>query len=134
MSVLSSCQQSKPVSSEEKSTGNNLSVQQDNVQNPNPNIDVATAKSLLAQSKDIVLLDVRTKGEIALGKIGNALEMDISSPDFKENLATLDKNKEYIVYCAVGGRSARAVGIMNEMGFKNIHNLQPGYNGWIQNQ
>ena len=94
------------------------------------NIDVLEAQILLKNSKDIVLIDVRTPGEIAQGKINDALEMDISSPDFQSNLNKLDKNKEYIVYCAVGGRSATAVSAMQQMGFTKVHNLASGYVGW----
>lgn len=98
------------------------------------NIDISEAKSLLKDRKDIVLIDVRTPGEIAQGKIDDALEMDISSPDFQSNINKLDKNKEYIVYCAVGGRSATAVSAMQQMGFSKVHNLVSGYTGWSQHK
>jgi len=78
------------------------------------------------------LLDVRTPEEIAQGKIENAMEIDFSSPDFKDKVSMLDKNKEYIVYCAAGGRSSRAVNIMKEVGFTKAHNLTAGYNGWAK--
>lgn len=93
-------------------------------------IDIATAKKIMSNSKDYVLLDVRTPGEVANGKIGNALEMDIKSPDFKTKLSKLDKDKQYIVYCHVGGRSSSAMKIMKDMGFKQVYNLMPGYKGW----
>ncbi|MBK8054795.1 MAG: rhodanese-like domain-containing protein [Saprospiraceae bacterium] len=94
------------------------------------NIDIVEAKKMMEANKDIVLIDVRTPGEIARGKINNALEMNISSPEFTDNINNLDKSKEYIVYCAVGGRSATAVSIMQQMGFTKVHNLTPGYSGW----
>ncbi len=100
----------------------------------NTDIDIPTAKNKLAQSSEIVLLDVRTPEEIALGKIGEAMEMDFTSPDFKEKVAALDKNKEYVVYCAAGGRSARAVNIMKELGFEKAYNLKGGYAGWTEVQ
>jgi len=95
-------------------------------------IDIAKAKKIMSNSKNYVLIDVRTPGEIANGKIGNALEMDIKSPDFKTNLSKLDKDKQYIVYCHVGGRSTTAAKMMKEMGFKQVYNLMPGYKGWSQ--
>ncbi len=93
-------------------------------------IDIAKAKKIMSNSKNYVLLDVRTPSEIANGKIGNALEMDIKSPDFKSKLSKLDKDKQYIVYCHVGGRSTNAMKIMKDMGFKQVYNLMPGYKGW----
>ncbi|MBK9733518.1 MAG: rhodanese-like domain-containing protein [Saprospiraceae bacterium] len=94
------------------------------------NVDNATAKRIISQSKDLVIIDVRTPEEIALGKIGNALEMDIKSPDFKANLDKLDRNKQYLVYCHAGGRSANAMEIMKAMGFKQVYNLESGYRDW----
>ncbi len=95
-------------------------------------IDIAKAKIIMSQSKDYVLIDVRTLGEIANGKIGKALEMDIKSPDFKNQLSKLDKDKQYIVYCHVGGRSSNAMEMMKGMGFKRVYNMMPGYKGWLK--
>lgn len=94
------------------------------------NIDIVEAKKMMEANKDIVLIDVRTPEEIARGKINNALEMNISSPEFTDKINKLDKSKEYIVYCAVGGRSATAVSMMQQVGFTKVHNLAPGYVGW----
>ncbi|MBK8346632.1 MAG: rhodanese-like domain-containing protein [Saprospiraceae bacterium] len=88
----------------------------------------------MAASNNFVLLDVRTPEEIANGKIDNAIEMDIKAPDFKEKLATLDKEKQYIVYCHAGGRSATAMQMMKDMGFKQVYNLISGYRAWPKNK
>ena len=97
-------------------------------------IDVATAKNMIAKKPEIILLDVRTPEEIAAGKIDNAIEIDYKAPDFKDKLAALDKNKEYIVYCAVGGRSSKAVSIMQSLGFGKSYNLLGGYTAWSKNK
>jgi rhodanese-related sulfurtransferase len=94
------------------------------------NVDLSNAKVLMQTHKNLILIDVRSPEEIALGKIGNAIEMDIKEPDFKEKLAKLDKNKEYMVYCYAGGRSGNAMEIMKEMGFKQVYNFDPGYRAW----
>ncbi|MFK7937200.1 MAG: rhodanese-like domain-containing protein [Saprospiraceae bacterium] len=82
-----------------------------------------------AQMSDpnVVILDVRTPGEIAEGKIPNALEIDIQSPDFKQRIEALDKDKTYLVYCKKGGRSARACSAMQELGFGELYNLEGGF-------
>lgn len=95
-------------------------------------VDIATAKQMMADHPDIVLLDVRTPEEIANGKIGEALELDFTDAAFKDKVAALDKNKEYIVYCAAGGRSAKAVSLMNELGFTKAHNMLGGYTAWSE--
>ena len=42
----------------------------------------------------------------------------------------LDKKKPVYVYCAVGGRSAKASKVLQESGFKTVYNLLGGFNGW----
>jgi len=100
------------------------------MENVYEDIDIQTAQKIMKLSKNYILLDVRTPEEIANGKIGNALEIDIRSQDFKDKLDKLDRNGQYIVYCHAGGRSTTAAGIMREMGFKQIYNLTDGYRAW----
>ena len=95
-----------------------------------PDITIAKAKQMMETSKDIILIDVRTQGEVDNGIIGNPLHIDISKPDFKQKIEALDKSKEYIVYCAVGGRSGTAVKYMRQAGFDKSYNMMGGYNEW----
>jgi len=77
-----------------------------------------------------LLLDVRTAGEVSKGAIEGYTNLDFNSPSFKSELEKLDKNKAVCVYCAVGGRSGMAMKTMQSMGFKEVYNLNGGYNGW----
>ncbi|MGF1533399.1 MAG: rhodanese-like domain-containing protein [Bernardetiaceae bacterium] len=77
----------------------------------------------------VVLLDVRTAGEVAGGKIRGARNLDIMRPDFKERIETLDKSKEYLVYCRSGRRSAKACRILTKAGYQAA-NLKGGYMAW----
>lgn len=97
-------------------------------------VDLVTAKKIMDLNNKLVLIDVRTPEEIAQGKIGNALEMDIKSPDFLDRLRALDKSTPYMVYCHAGGRSAQAMKIMEEMGFVQVYNFDPGYRVWKQQE
>jgi len=72
------------------------------------------------------LLDVRTPKEWTAGKIESSKCMNFMDVDFKQQVEKLDKNKPVFVYCAVGGRSAKASQILKESGFKVIYNLQGG--------
>lgn len=76
------------------------------------------------------LIDVRTPREVSQGKIGEAVNVDFHATNFKEQLSELDKSKPVLIYCASGGRSAKAVAMMQEMGFQEIHELKGGYKGW----
>ncbi len=80
--------------------------------------------------ENTVLIDVRTPAEIAAGKIDGAVEMDLRGSDFAERLRALDPTKTYLVYCAVGGRSAKACTMLNDAGFERVYNLRGGYAAW----
>ena len=79
---------------------------------------------------DFVIIDVRTPAEFDREHIENATNMDFYSEFFRDTLNTLDKNKTYIIYCAVGGRSGSALDIMAELNFKEAYNILGGINQW----
>ncbi len=70
------------------------------------------------------LLDVRTPNEWNAGKIESSKCANFMDADFKQQVEKLDKSKPVFVYCAAGGRSAKASKILKEAGFKEIYNLQ----------
>lgn len=92
-------------------------------------IDVAEFKTRMLES-NAVILDVRTPSETAQGIIEGASIIDFRANDFSEQIDKLDKNKNYLVYCRSGGRSAKAAEIMNKKGFKSVCNLEGGYMAW----
>ena len=99
-------------------------------QKANPAKDITVAKLERKISKDIQLVDVRTPKEFKEGHIGNAVNIDVNSPDFIANLQQLNKNKKVYVYCRTGKRSAMAAKKMDSLGFKKIYNLPVGIVGW----
>lgn len=94
------------------------------------NIDVAQCKKLLETNEDVQLVDVRTNRECNAGMIDKAVQIDISSEDFKTKIEQLDKDKPVVLYCAVGGRSSRAAQYLKSVGFKEVYNLKGGINAW----
>ena len=77
-----------------------------------------------------VLLDVRSKAEYEKGHIPHAVNLDINSLRFTEQVGALDKDKTYLVNCAVGMRSAKACKKMEALGFEHLYDLAPGFDGW----
>jgi len=111
--------------------------------NPTPSITVNAVTDITTQdafkliqknrnNPDFVILDVRTASEFSSGRIANAINIDYYSPDFKSELAKLPLNKQYLVYCRTGVRSASAAQIMLSLGFKNIQNMTGGIVQWLQ--
>lgn len=85
----------------------------------------------LESKENVIVIDVRTPGEVSEGKIKGAdLFIDFRGGNFEAEVDKLDKEKEYIVYCRSGGRSASAADVMIDKGFKHVYNLEGGIMGW----
>jgi phage shock protein E len=86
------------------------------------NLPLDTFVSTYKSTANGQLLDVRTPGEWANGKLEKSNLNNLNDSHFEQNLSKLDKSKPVFVYCAVGGRSAKAAQILNKNGFK-VYNL-----------
>lgn len=84
-------------------------------------------KQLYESTPDAILIDVRTKTEVAEGALKGHVHIDIMSPTFADKISKLDKHKAYFVYCRSGARSAQACSYMAAQGFTRIYNLSGGY-------
>lgn len=85
----------------------------------------------LQNDANAFILDVRTEDECSEGIIPNALNIDIyRGQEFINEIETLDKSKNFYVYCKAGSRSEQACAIMNQLGFENTFNLQGGFMNW----
>ena len=84
----------------------------------------------LSKTKDAQLIDVRTPGEFQNGHLKNAMNIDWKADDFADKAATLDKDKPVFVYCMSGPRSSVAAEKLQEMGFKNVYEMQGGMMKW----
>ena len=87
------------------------------------NVNLKKAVKTINNSTNLIMLDVRTAEEYSSGNIPNSINIDVLSSDFKSKIELLDKNKEYLIYCRSGNRSAIASSIMATNGFIKIYNL-----------
>ena len=97
-------------------------------------ITVGEALKLSNEDK-CTLIDIREKGELdKTGRIENSnhiprgmLEfwLDPESPYFKNG--KLDTNKEMVLFCAGGLRSALAAKALKEMGFEKVSHIDGGF-------
>ena len=88
-----------------------------------------TFKSKFQATTQAQLLDVRSAGEFAGGTIPGARNLDVTSGQLQAALNTLDKNKEYFLFCRSGNRSGSACQLMSQQGFK-AYNLAGGIGAW----
>lgn len=84
-------------------------------------------------TKNMVLVDVRTPKEFASGHLENAINIDWYDPQFINKFNDTDKEKTIYLYCKMGGRSAKAAAVLDSLGYKVV-NLEGGYAAFLQNQ
>ena len=86
------------------------------------------------------LIDIRDGVELEkLGAIENSfhiprglLEFSIHPESAYVQNNQLDLNKETVLFCAAGGRSALAAKTLKEMGFKNVSHVEGGFGLMVQ--
>lgn len=76
------------------------------------------------------LVDVRTRAEFKQGYIDGAKQHDINKNRFKRQISWLDRDQPVLLYCRTGKRSHQAALILQEMGFREIINLEGGITAW----
>ena len=81
----------------------------------------------MESGEDIFLLDVRTPGEHAAQAIKGSHLIPLQA--LGDRMHELPKDKEIIVYCRVGNRSAYASVFLARQGF-NVKNLEGGIMLW----
>jgi phage shock protein E len=93
-------------------------------------LSVKEFQKAIADNPNAVVLDLRTPDEVKAGKIKGAIQIDYFKKDFESHIASLDKSKTYLIYCAAGGRSEETKELMQKNHFKTVYNLPEGFNGW----
>lgn len=76
------------------------------------------------------ILDVRTPPEFSEGHITNAANVNWLGDHFIIEVEKFDKTKPVFIYCRSGARSKKASEKLQELGFKNINEMQGGIISW----
>jgi len=98
-----------------------------------PNLSPPEARETIRKRSGdprFVLLDVRTPKEFQAERIERAVMVDYLSPSFRDEMAKLDREKTYLVYCRTGNRTQGALKVMRELGFRNALHLAGGITNW----
>ncbi|MCB0698155.1 MAG: rhodanese-like domain-containing protein, partial [Chitinophagaceae bacterium] len=93
-------------------------------------LDASAFQKLMNDTKDKVVLDVRTPGEFKEGYIKDARNLDWNNSSFMSEAGKLDKSKPTFVYCLSGGRSHSAANALRDMGFSDVYELDGGIMQW----
>ncbi len=94
-----------------------------------PHVHAEDLKQRLDAREDIFVLDVREPDEYRAGNIGGHL---IPLDDLPGRLGELDPEREVVVHCRSGVRSAKAVEFLRAQGFRNVKNLAGGILAWAE--
>ncbi len=81
---------------------------------------------------DLVVLDVRTPEEFAAGHLEGATLVDFYDPDFADQLADLDPDVPYLLYCQSGNRSGQSAVLMEQLGFTDVADVDGGILAWTE--
>ncbi len=96
----------------------------------NEKISPKELAELLDQPNPPVLVDVRTPIEQQVSVIKGAISIPLEQ--LSSHLAELDTQRETILFCRTGRRSARAVLLLRNAGFAQVKNLVGGINAWVE--
>jgi rhodanese-related sulfurtransferase len=90
----------------------------------------ASAFALAVEQPGITVLDVRTPAEFAEGHLPGAVNVNVEDPTFPAEIAALDPDADYAVYCRSGNRSRVAIDFMTQAGVTQTVGLEGGIGAW----
>lgn len=104
-----------------------------NTMNPPPQVPTLTVQDLDQLRKagtPHFLLDVREPDEFQTARIEGSTLIPLASLPLRTN--EVPKDKQIVVHCKLGGRSAKAVAFLLENGFTNVWNVAGGITAWSE--
>lgn len=95
--------------------------------------EIDAANAIAARSRgDTVFLDVREPNEWNLGHVPGAVHIPRGQLESKVE-ALVGRDRNIVVYCAGGSRSALAADTLQQLGYGNVASLSGGFRGWAEN-
>ena len=92
-------------------------------------ITATELKNLMDSDEDVQLIDVRQPDENAFASIEGSKLIPLG--EIVRRMDELDPNRETILHCKAGGRSAQAIEMQQKAGFTGeLRNLKGGITAW----
>ena len=92
-------------------------------------INVTELKKLFDSKADFQLIDVREPHELEICELGGLL---IPMATILDNLDKISKDKQVVILCRSGRRSAAVVDALERNGYTNAYNLKGGILDWAK--
>lgn len=137
LSTLLNCQSKNDSGKSISESTTDTEVTQTSTESQNPavvDLDVQSFMKSFHRAENAQLVDVRTPEEIADGKVQGALEMDFYDDQFEAQIKSLDPSKPTYLYCRSGNRSGKAGKMLIDLGFKQVYNMDGGYDAFSEMQ
>jgi sulfur-carrier protein adenylyltransferase/sulfurtransferase len=94
-----------------------------------PEITATELKQRLDNGDDLQIIDVREANELEIAKIPGTVHIPLGQ--VLNRMSEIDANRETVVHCKMGGRSARAISALKQAGFSGkLVNLSGGITAW----
>jgi len=95
-----------------------------------PTISPGELKAKLDRKDKFVLVDVREPYEYEICSIPGSKLIPLG--ELPARLSELDSADDIVLHCKVGGRSAKALRVLQEAGFRKLNNLKGGIAAWSE--
>ena len=93
---------------------------------------VPEIRARLERGDTFLLVDVREDHEWAKGHLPGAAHLGKGVIERDIETAVPDLNREMVLYCGGGYRSALAADALQKMGYTNVASMDGGYRGWTE--
>jgi adenylyltransferase/sulfurtransferase len=93
-----------------------------------PSISPAELRAKFDRKDKFVLVDVREPFEYEICNIPGSKLIPLG--ELPARLSELDSADDIVLHCKVGGRSAKALRVLQEAGFRKLSNLRGGIDAW----
>jgi adenylyltransferase/sulfurtransferase len=95
-----------------------------------PEITPTELKVRLDNGDVPLLVDVREHFEQRIADLPAHHQLRVPTGELLHRMGEIDRDREVVVYCRSGSRSAWAVRLLLERGFESVLNLKGGIIGW----
>lgn len=109
--------------------GAGCSSQQEAEQEGYMDVTPAEAKNLIDNNPDLIILDVSPR--YAEGHLPGAVNYYLGDGSLDNAIPTLDKSKEYLVYCHIDSVAIQGAKKLVDAGFKTVYRLEGNYSAWV---
>jgi molybdopterin/thiamine biosynthesis adenylyltransferase/rhodanese-related sulfurtransferase len=95
-------------------------------------ITTTELRTALAGNFNGLLIDVREPDEFAIARIEGSRLIPLKT--LPDELETLPRDREILIHCKAGGRSAKAVQLLLDHGFTQVKNVTGGMDAWLKDE